>query len=67
MQRNLGSVEEAYSARWLFKRATDADSRHAPSWQAWAVMEKEAGNRGSVEEAYSARWLFKRATDTRIR
>ncbi len=44
-------------ARRLFQKATAANPNDALSWQAWALMEKEAGN---VEEA---RALFRKATE----
>jgi Flp pilus assembly protein TadD/Mrp family chromosome partitioning ATPase len=49
-------------ARALFKAATEAESRHAPTWQAWALLEEKQGNIGEVEQQYSARWLFKQGT-----
>lgn len=32
------------SARHLFERSVEADTRHAQAWQAWGVMEMRAGN-----------------------
>jgi hypothetical protein len=49
-------------ARALFETATAADSKDAPTWQAWALLEEKQGNIGSVEQQYSARWLFKQGT-----
>jgi tetratricopeptide (TPR) repeat protein len=49
-------------ARALFKAATEAESQNAPTWQAWANMEKKQGNVGEVDQKYSARWLFNQGT-----
>jgi predicted Zn-dependent protease len=61
-QGNPGDVRTKYSARWLFRKGTEADPGHAPVWQAWALMEKDQGNPGDVETKYSARWLFRKGT-----
>lgn len=50
-------------ARYCFLLASQVDPRNAHTWQAWALMEKEAGNVGDFGKEYSARWLFKRGTD----
>ena len=42
-------------ARRLFKQAIQADPKHAPTWQAWALLEKEQGR---IDEA---RRLFQQA------
>ncbi|MCK5523504.1 MAG: SIR2 family protein, partial [Thiomargarita sp.] len=49
-------------ARALFKAATEAESKNAPVWQAWALLEEKQGNIGKVDEKYSARWLFNQGT-----
>jgi tetratricopeptide (TPR) repeat protein len=49
-------------ARALFKAATEAESKDAPTWQAWANLEKMQGNIGEVDKKYTARWLFKQGT-----
>jgi tetratricopeptide (TPR) repeat protein len=42
-------------ARRLFQQASQADPKNAPTWQAWAILEKEQGN---IDEA---RRLFQQA------
>ncbi len=58
--RRTGDQE---SARWLFKKATEADPRDAVSWQAWALLERDHGNPGSIDDQHTARWLFKKSTE----
>jgi len=66
-QKNIGEAQNpaVNSARWLFQRATEADSNHAPVWQAWALLEKDQKNIGEAQNpaVNSARWLFQRATE----
>ena len=50
-------------SRVLFKISSEADPKHAPVWQAWALMEKEADNVGELDTQYSARWLFRKGTE----
>jgi crooked neck len=50
-------------ARQLFRIATKADPMQAPTWQAWAHMESEAGKIGGTDQPETARWLFQRATE----
>ena len=44
------------AARRLFQQASQADPKHAPVWQAWALMEKEQG------DIAAARRLFQQAS-----
>jgi hypothetical protein len=50
-------------SRYLFRIATESDSRQSPTWQAWALLERDERNVGSVELPHTARWLFKKATE----
>jgi len=50
---------KAFTARWLFCKATEANPANAHAWQAWALLEAEQGNVGTTTEDYTARWLFK--------
>ncbi|MCX7681134.1 MAG: tetratricopeptide repeat protein, partial [Anaerolineae bacterium] len=52
-EKEQGKVAEA---RGLFRRASEADPKHAPTLQAWALLEKEQG------EIEAARALFRRAS-----
>ena len=61
---NFGDLNTEYTARWLFKKAAEVDPRHVQTWQAWAVMEGQAGRDvGSIDIEYTARWLFKKAAE----
>lgn len=53
MEAREGDSEKA---RQLFKKGTSADPKHAPVWQAWALME---AREGKVEKA---RQLFEKGT-----
>ena len=52
-------------ARQLFRAATEADPHDAPTWQAWALLEKEQDNVGDLAAPLpgTARYLFKKGTD----
>ena len=50
-------------ARRLFHVATEADPGDAPTWQAWALMEKEANNVGDINKPGTARFLFNKGTE----
>ncbi|MEO5333720.1 MAG: hypothetical protein H7839_17040 [Magnetococcus sp. YQC-5] len=64
-EKNLGTRETEYTARWLFNKAVTVAPNNAPTWQAWGLLEEmleeKDGKIGSVEEPYTARWLFNRA------
>ncbi|MDY6992544.1 MAG: SIR2 family protein, partial [Pseudomonadota bacterium] len=51
------------AARILYRLASETDPADAPTWQAWAVLEKEQGHIGKVDEPYTARWLFKQGME----
>jgi tetratricopeptide (TPR) repeat protein len=55
---------ERFTARWLFGRAFEIDSRSLQLLHSWANAEARAGNLGSIAnpEAFTARWLFHRIT-----
>ena len=40
----LEELGKQAEARGHFKRAVQADEKHAHAWQAWGVMESRAGN-----------------------
>lgn len=44
-------------ARQFFEKATSANPKHAPSWQAWALVESKAG------QCEKARALFGKALE----
>ena len=58
--KRRGRVEEA---RRLFKAATEADPHDAPTWQAWALMEKDANNIGAIDQPGTARFLFNKGIE----
>ncbi|MGJ8671198.1 MAG: hypothetical protein ACSHXK_17065, partial [Oceanococcus sp.] len=59
--KNYGSTDEKYSARWLFRKAYEINDRNLQTLNAWAILERDDKNYGSTDEEYSAHWLFKKA------
>jgi len=59
--RNIGTMEEEFTARWLFHKALEKDFNNVFTLQRWALLERDMGNVGSIEEEFTARWLFHRA------
>src|SRR5262249_7761212 len=45
---NIGSVDQEYTARWLFRQATASEPGHVPSGQMWAQMEASLGDPSSA-------------------
>jgi tetratricopeptide (TPR) repeat protein len=66
-QNNIGDLAEpeTNTARWLFRKATDLDSKNSVTWANWAVMERDQQNFGDLPDPqpYTARWLFRKATE----
>jgi hypothetical protein len=46
------SVRPCIEARRLFKESTAKHPRHAPSWQAWALMEAKLGNLSTAAKLF---------------
>ncbi len=59
-EKNIGSVDEELTARWLFREGLKAAGDCAPLFRAWAIMETEQGNIGTVGQEYTARGLYSR-------
>ena len=49
MEEKAGDVNRA---RELFEKGVEADPKHAPVWQAWALMEEKAGDVNRARELF---------------
>jgi hypothetical protein len=59
----FGRAGRSDDARRLFQASTEADPHDAPTWQAWALMEKDANNIGDTKTPGTARFLFNKGTE----
>ncbi|TXT29657.1 MAG: hypothetical protein FD138_2392, partial [Planctomycetota bacterium] len=62
---NFGSVDDAWSARDIFKRGHFAAGAHPPLIRAWLLAEQQAPDcniGASAEDRYSVRWLYDELT-----
>lgn len=64
---NIGTVNEPYTARWIFNRAFTDNQAQESLLIAWADLEASQGNYGDISnpEPYTARWIYRWGIDNR--
>lgn len=56
---NIGSINDMYTARWVFDQGCEQNGCDPHLWLKWARFERNLGNNGDFEKKYTARWIFK--------
>ena len=49
---NIGDINTEFCARWLFKKATDANTNDPLCWTQWAELERNQDNWSQAEQFY---------------
>ena len=59
-QGNIGIYNsDEYSARWLFEKAFEKNSKDTMLYPMWGRFELGQGDIGRIEAKYTARWIFR--------
>ena len=59
----LSRTRQTEDARHLFEVATHADPLDVHTWQAWALLERDANNFGDIDTPGTARFLFNKGVE----